>query len=781
MVVIIKFVKLFFILCLFRCLNFQEQNRIVKYSDISFSAIEDSTVQSLRDVIKFNKKIRQNYIERELFDAEWKKIILGFQQLCPIVSIQVAALIKNHISHADTVPLEDRNNFLNNFSNLILETKCRFSDLLIVSKFLQNFTSINQIQNNFQEILSRLPKLENSALQFISTMDEIFGTTTVDAKRLESSMAGLNEVLTDDYAYLLRDDIVEVANLYLSQAEHHLSLQNHDASVNLLKFHCFKYLKRPSIKYPSNNSSQICNLSFIQSYKGFFIDLMRNFNLDHVLELSISKANYLEDFEDPINFPGLLATIVNIDFEIISKNHGTVNAMSLLTYVTFLRLTTKVQRLFTKSFYLLLCEKSLIFTPNFVDSDTEPSDNCLVYVKYFSTLLLYCECELKPSGFILPSQIGWKWLNKAFHQLYFLSSSHAGAIQCSQSFDYSCKIVLEFLEISGGLLTSIYQNAYETLLKGLTNIIIQRNTKAEGSASKLVAFIERSQKINSVSYSLGLLPFYLKNCIFLSKYDKIDKDMELLESDKKGAFMLKAKQLGVDRLRVIFNRLSSTKDSQKVAVKSLLDQIYSASRDSSEMLKYVLYKIVNHVLKDCQEEFFCEMDEGHPLKLARVVCGLCRTIDDLKDFVRRQFYVVCPILIPEIREFKQESYETKTIWLNRMVKVICVFCVMCLQPQQTPFGIPDLWSWLVRITNACVSSKLSIFYIPTIYEVSLRITAPTLLKAYGSEFMKLLIVVQSQILANFREETMKYDALKEFLQRYISTNGEDYMGFFKNS
>lgn len=116
-----------------------------------------------------------------------------------------------------------------------------------------------------------------------------------------------------------------------------------------------------------------------------------------------------------------------------------------------------------------------------------------------------------------------------------------------------------------------------------------------------------------------------------------------------------------------------------------------------------------------------------------------------------------------------------------MVKVICVFCVVCLQPQQTPFGISDLWCWLVRLVNVSTQKKIYFFYLPAIFEVSLRITSPFLLKAYGMEFMKLLDLIQTQMLPHYKADTVKYDALKEFLRRYISTNGKDIMGFFKNS
>jgi len=113
-----------------------------------------------------------------------------------------------------------------------------------------------------------------------------------------------------------------------------------------------------------------------------------------------------------------------------------------------------------------------------------------------------------------------------------------------------------------------------------------------------------------------------------------------------------------------------------------------------------------------------------------------------------------------------------------MVKVLSVYCVICMQPQQTPFGLSDLWKWLAKLTNECVNRKVDCFFIPTIFEVALRISSPMMLKAFGTEFMQMLTIIQTKVLPNFEATTIKFEALNEFLQRYISTNGNDYMGFF---
>ena len=135
--------------------------------------------------------------------------------------------------------------------------------------------------------------------------------------------------------------------------------------------------------------------------------------------------------------------------------------------------------------------------------------------------------------------------------------------------------------------------------------------------------------------------------------------------------MLRVKALQIDRLRVIFNKLSVTPESQSAAVSSLLEKIvvsnqeeqqmlqqqqqhqqhpHSSSPHSPSFLKYTLFKVAANITADCQEEFFNEMDEGHPLKLARVACGLCAHIKELGDLIVAQFYSLCPLCIPKAAE-----------------------------------------------------------------------------------------------------------------------------------
>jgi hypothetical protein len=148
--------------------------------------------------------------------------------------------------------------------------------------------------------------------------------------------------------------------------------------------------------------------------------------------------------------------------------------------------------------------------------------------------------------------------------------------------------------------------------------------------------------------------------LYFRTHNDLEQQIDLLDSDKNSQFFQRVKALGIDRLRAIFNRLSTTKESQLVAIASLEEQIIKAGSESQQMLQYTLIKIGRNMLKDCQEEFFCERDEGHPLKLARVICGLCKRVDGFRDILRQQFFSACPILeAQDISKAKLEVSATR--------------------------------------------------------------------------------------------------------------------------
>jgi hypothetical protein len=77
------------------------------------------------------------------------------------------------------------------------------------------------------------------------------------------------------------------------------------------------------------------------------------------------------------------------------------------------------------------------------------------------------------------------------------------------------------------------------------------------------------------------------------------------ESDKQSPFMQRIKALQIDRLRVIFNKLSVTAESQSTAIRSLLEKVVLSNAESPEFLRYTLYKIALNLSADCQEVSYC--------------------------------------------------------------------------------------------------------------------------------------------------------------------------------
>jgi hypothetical protein len=133
-----------------------------------------------------------------------------------------------------------------------------------------------------------------------------------------------------------------------------------------------------------------------------------------------------------------------------------------------------------------------------------------------------------------------------------------------------------------------------------------------------------------------------------------------MEKDKSGIFMKRVKDLQIDRLRVIFNRLGATVESQQNAINSVLETLLKALHESQQMLTYTVYKVTNFIISDCQEEFFSETDQTHPTKIARLTCGLCdkmRTQSFLADTIKTSFYKACPLIIPKQAEPGIESNE----------------------------------------------------------------------------------------------------------------------------
>lgn len=126
------------------------------------------------------------------------------------------------------------------------------------------------------------------------------------------------------------------------------------------------------------------------------------------------------------------------------------------------------------------------------------------------------------------------------------------------------------------------------------------------------------------------------------------------------------KKYELDRLRMIFNRLGSTAESHQLAFTSLLQKIILVSQllpsthpqnqdpnapseeEKSLLMKFVFHKIVFNIFKDCQEEFFNEMDEAQVLRLVRITCLLCKEIPEFIPIFQSFYYQLCPLLVPKL-------------------------------------------------------------------------------------------------------------------------------------
>eukprot|EP00981_Chlorochromonas_danica_P004152 scaffold829_cov174-Ochromonas_danica.AAC.11 len=192
------------------------------------------------------------------------------------------------------------------------------------------------------------------------------------------------------------------------------------------------------------------------------------------------------------------------------------------------------------------------------------------------------------------------------------------------------------------------------------------------------------------------------------------------------------------------------------------------------------------------------MDEGQPLRLARLVVGLCQEMESLGEYFVNHFYHACPLLIPYvlpeglgssegdvylhslgfIKKAGSTSWESNDAWLARMSKIIAVFAVIAIQPEQRPFTIAHIYRYLTRLINAFSTMTTSQFFTATCLEVVLRIAGRDLHMKYGGVFLKMLEVIQRDILPKLDEKMAKKKSLETFVQRFLTSNGQDFMSLF---
>jgi len=205
----------------------------------------------------------------------------------------------------------------------------------------------------------------------------------------------------------------------------------------------------------------------------------------------------------------------------------------------------------------------------------------------------------------------------------------------------------------------------------------------------------------------------------------------------------------VDKLDgAILNQLGQSAASQSRVLDGIVTTL-SRAGDSAAMLNYTLYKVANIAVRQSGSQFFAA--DKHALPLARVVCMLCKANPLINDLVVSQFYQSCPMTVPnmfdcdwhklsalllprvqqspqteqlfppgsEVREkafqtlrsmgfelapkkTESECFEVRTKWLTRMMKIFATYCIIMVQPEGTPVGVPACWDWLSNCIRGCM-------------------------------------------------------------------------------
>ncbi len=115
-----------------------------------------------------------------------------------------------------------------------------------------------------------------------------------------------------------------------------------------------------------------------------------------------------------------------------------------------------------------------------------------------------------------------------------------------------------------------------------------------------------------------------------------------------------------------------------------------------------------------------------------------------------------------------------------MEKMIAVVAVICTQPEQSPFSLEDMWILLSRMTNYTSRLPKAPFYLPSIYNILLRIVSPKLVEKYGDQYIALVKVIDTEIFARL-EDGIARGKLRIFLDQFLNSNGATCEKFFSNN
>lgn len=463
-----------------------------------------------------------------------------------------------------------------------------------------------------------------------------------------------------------------------------------------------------------------------------------------------------------------------------------------------------------------------ILIPDLSDYQTNSVDDDIATMRLYASVLAYqiptgvdkttgAIALGKSSVTPMTISFAWRWLLRLTEQLYVLIShrrNNASDAGVAFSLDLMpsaniAHVLNAFLLRTAHSLSIYYQGEFTQFLGHFQKEFLA----SSGPHGMLKGFDDVKTRVSSILSKNGACPplYYLQQdpfvleAVFHQQQYLVTLEGEVTEweRDRTGPFMKRVKALEIDRLRAVFNRMGATEESRTASIKQLLEKIVLASKDSPEMLRYTLFKVVQHVSTDCQDDNFNEMEESHPLKLARVVCSIGRDIPQLTDIFRANFTRQCPLLIPRLLaegidealglqalgfNFNRGSstLESKESWLKRMGKMLTTAVVIAIQPEQIVFSHETLWTILARLTNTSLRTPTPPFFVPTIYEIVLRVAGQILHRHYGQAFMQLMKIVQTQVMPKFGDNATipKRVNVQKFLDRFISSNGSEFLGFF---
>jgi hypothetical protein len=528
-------------------------------------------------------------------------------------------------------------------------------------------------------------------------------------------------------------------------------------------------------------------------------------------------------------------------------------------------LTNKhLKKSFTHILSIFLTKYSLLIpdlcTVNFTPSYEE---ELIASFRLFTALLAYANYHPNhhPTSLVspLPISMAWSWLYHFGEQIHLIRNMQQPS-QPSQSpqkqeqvatkedekpaisftdfipilsWRILTNLIKTFLNRCSAILSYRYQQTYSQLIQQLMTIL-----QGMGGTNDIINMLQQS---NDQVLNAFLPTYYQQQDTFLiqitiQQYHYHRREVPFIQQIEH-SYMPLIEQYQIDKIPSIFNRISATIESQNFVIQQLLEKV--TLNVPPEITKYIIFQIVIEALEFCQEDNFNPMKEALPTSFVRVLCGVCHLANDtLSPILRDGFIRDCPLLLPKLfidsghmispitqmllkpqenilyqwgykYYLKTKTWEKNLHWLNRMRRILCVFALFAIQPEQLVFTIHDIWNWLVRLSNLChrmiiqqqqqqqqtTSTKINNNnnhnnnnnnivklhdFIPSMLEIVIGITLPTLYTHYQQQCLQLLQMYLQEILPKFSSNIEKKEIVEKSLKVFIESNGQTFMSLFSD-